>query len=591
MQIAQEIIPLEDKRKFIKLGKDFFFYEPTENFDPINESKKNLRLFSLNLPVQFSENFLSPESLTIYLLDYLKYLRTKNPQIKFERETVRDQLFRWYLAQEKKEKEGIFAALLKTSKSRNLSFVDEVLMSSFLVGEYNNIKEEELVENVISRAFTYPRHAEVEFLNFALKLSNVFFYIQRKEWELVLDALNEIETESGFSPNAAFYSLQAKLNLHDSEGARIHLDEIIEYDTKRLDFAIKNYNIKLYDTLLYSSFIRHLFSLPEGTLLSNNIFTLNTAVRDNVHMLLEINSSLKTLQQNQYLELKSDEINRKIQFLKSVTNKYVNSKSYLFISSIPSLRQKVYDVTDEVLKNIHERYNNITTESLRRYDEKMQSIQEALGRVEKDKNEVLVKEEKKNQKLMNDFDEKLNDEINYYKEMLDNFDKQPDNSSTSVLKNAFSYNLIFSLFVLLTGGFAEYSNNYLKEIASLAGFLSIVITGGIKWGFISFIVGSIISIFVFINSVYDRFSTKSNISHKIDSLNLEKERAKSAFQVKVEEKRKSIIQRYDKAKEKMNTEIVSLKEAKEEERARVEEEYAKEKSTYTAPLFEILSSR
>lgn len=591
MNPVETTIRLEDKRKHIKLGKDFFLFQPEVEVDAIKESQKNNRLFALNLPEEYSENFLSPDNITLYLLDYLKYFREKQSDVKFEKETLRDHILRWFLVRDRKEKEGIFNYLLKVSKTQNLSSIDDVLLVTFLIREIDRIKDDKLIEDRLNSALDKPPHSKVKLLNSILDLAKVFYHIKLEEWETAGYSINEVEAEGGLKHNTEFYSLIINLNLGDVEAAKEYLYNIIKYDKERVDYAIRKFHAGFYDTMLNNSFTKNLFAYSEGTLLADEIGNLYTVANENYHILTDISQFFKVIQLNKYDTFKDQEIFKKIDFLKFISIKYASSKNYLFLSSIPTLRSEILIVVEEILSNIKQYFDDIVTDSLKRYDEKIESIRDALDRSERDKNEVLKKEEEKNGRLTKDFDEKINAEIKYYQDMFDKYDSQQDSSTSAVFKNAFAYNLIFALFVLLAGGFAEYSNYYLHEIASLAGFLSIVVSGGLKWGFISFILGSIVSVIAFINSVYDRYTAKNNLSQKINSLNLEKERAKTAFHAKVEEKRQTIINRFEKAREKMNNEIAELKEAKVEERQKKIESLKEEQDSYIQPLYEILANK
>lgn len=589
MQQIDSIIPLEDKRKYIKVGKDFFLFDPIIELDPIKESQNNNRLFALNLPKQYSENFLSANNITLYLLDYLKYVREKQPEIKFAKETVREQILRWFFAKDKKEKEGIFAYLLKLGKTQNLSFTDEVILLTLFVREKDKISDEKFIEDKLNYVLSMESHTTLSFLNNVANLVKALYHIKRGEWETAYYSINDIDSENGLPHNAIFYSIIIKLNMEELDDAKNLLNSMINYDKDRVNFAIQNYHVRFYDIILYNSFIKNLFKFSEGTLIIDFINNIYEVAQDNLGKLSELGQYFKLLQHNKYNQFRNDELNRKIEFLKVISIKYANSKSFLFLSSIPTFFFETISIINEVLLNIRKHFDDIVVDSLKRYDEKIEYLKEAHSRNDLDKAEILSKEDEKNNRLTKEFEEKINGEIKYYQEMFENYDSQSDTSTIAVFKNAFAYNLIFSLFVILAGGFAEYSNYYLHEIASLAGFLSIVISGGLKWGFISFILGSIVSIIVFINSAYDRYSAKNNLTQKINSLNFEKEHAKTAFLAKAEEKKKAITERFNKSKEKMAKEIQNLQESKVEEKQNKIESLAEEKKSYTNPLEEILA--
>ena len=575
-------IQLEDRRKFSKLGKDYFFYDPAGKFDPLKESQKNHKIFSLNLPDDLSECFLSKDNLTIFLLDFYKVLN--NREQLFSKDSIRETLFKWFMAKTDTEKESLFITLLKLSKPNNNSYFDELLLCSFLVREINKVQNRTLIENKLDYLSMLQGKDENNIFDFYFNLLKVFYYIERSEWETSMYSINNIEDLGGFSPNAAFYKAQILLATKTINEAETQLEKIVEYDLRRMVHAISNYNLKEFDTFLHNSFLQNVFNLYEGSLLYDKISTLNFAAQKNISIINKINAILKELDKDELLEFKSEEVKAKLNFLYRVMSKYGNSRSYHFLSTLEELHNRTKAIIKELIGNIELKFEKIIDDLLKRYDEKISENQELLRNLESKNQSILQKEEKRYQKLLSDFEANVGEEIKFFEEKLEDFETNAYQSTFDTIKTSLVYNFLFSSFVLLSGGFAEYTNSYVHDIANVGSLFAILIMGGLKWGIITFVIGIIISVFMVINNVHKKYVQKNNYLKRISNLNAMKEKGKADLKKQHEDRKNHQNKNYTVTKQNLTKEIEEYKKSKIEEREKLKEKFKEDQTVLQKPL-------
>ncbi len=588
MILTLQEIQLEDRRKFSRLGKEYFFFDPKNEFDPLKESQKYHKFFSLNLPDDISEIFLSKENITLYLLDYYKFAQMKKISLTPSKEIIRDYLFKWFLSKTIGEKEISFLSLLKFSKANNLSFYDELMLTSFLIRERKSIKDLSLIESKFDHLTTLENLEQNPYLTFLMNLIKSIYHIELGQFETALYTLNDIENNKGFSPNATFYKTQLALEAENIELAESLVDSIIDFDLKRLEFAVNNFNLKAYDLVLNNSFLQKYFLLDAGPLLSEKIGTLNITVQKKFELLPKISTITKSLAVKEFTEFTNESSKSKLTFVDLIMARYGNSKSYFFLATLDYLHSNTKKIITELLQNVEHKYLGLIDELLKRYDDKVNTNKDLLKTLEENNIDFQKKDELKAQKTMSEYEARVSDEIKYYEHQLEYFESDSNQSSFNTLKNSLIYSGLFSLFVLLSGGFAEYSNSYLTDIANIGSVISIVIMGGMKWGAISFIIGVFISIFMLISTMHSRYTAKSNLIQRISNLNVEKDRGKATIKEKYEQRKKHQQEKYEISKTKLLEEIESYRITKEEERLKLEEKFLEEKTALTNPLEELL---
>ena len=584
MILTLQKIQLEDRRKFGRLGKEYFFFDPENKFDPLKESQTFHQFFSQNLPDNLSEIFISKNNFPLYLFDYYKYALAKKISNIPSKDIVRDYIIKWFLSKTTGEKEIAFLSLLKFSKGNNLSFYDELMLASFLIREKHSIKDQSLIDSKFEYLASRESLEQNSHLIFLMLLLKSIYCLETGQFETALYSLNEIESNIGFSANAIYYKTQVALESEDIELAEKLIDRIMEFDLSRLEFAVNNFNIKAYDLFLHNSFLQKYFLLDAGPLLSENISTLNLAIQQRCELIPKITNIAKLLSSQSLVEFKNEASIAKLTFVDLIMSRYGNSKSYYFFSSLDFIYSNLKSITKELMQNVDLKFNKLIDELLQRYDDKIITNNDLLKTLEENNIEFQKKDEVKQQKIVSDFEAKVNHELKYYETQLEHFESESNQSSFNSLKNSLIYSGLFSLFVLLSGGFAEYSNGYLTDIANIGSIISIVIMGGMKWGAISFIIGIIVSIFILISSVHSRYAAKNSLIQRISNLNVEKERGRATIRTKYEQRKKHQQEKYELSKTKLMQEIDSYRASKNEERTKLEEKYMEEKTSLRKPL-------
>jgi biopolymer transport protein ExbB/TolQ len=251
---------------------------------------------------------------------------------------------------------------------------------------------------------------------------------------------------------------------------------------------------------------------------------------------------------------------------------------------LEELHNRTKAIIKELIGNIELKFEKTIDDLLKRYDEKISENQELLRNLESKNESILQKEEKRYQKLLSDFEANVSEEIKFFEEKLEDFESNSYQSTFDTIKTSLVYNFLFSSFVLLSGGFAEYTNSYVNDIANVGSLFAILIMGGLKWGVITFIIGIIISVFMVINNVHKKYVQKNSYLKRISNLNALKEKGKADLKKQYEDRKNSQNKKYTVTKQNLTEEIEAYKKSKAEEREKLKEKFKEDQSALQKPL-------
>ena len=126
-------------------------------------------------------------------------------------------------------------------------------------------------------------------------------------------------------------------------------------------------------------------------------------------------------------------------------------------------------------------------------------------------------------------------------------------------------------------------------MANVSLMFSAILVGGIKWGAISFVLGIFLSIFIFINTYFERSSQKNEFIKRISNLTIEKENGINALKKNCEEKKKIGNLKYESRLKQIEKDLESATKTRETERSRLEAQNEHELKELTDPLDKLLT--
>lgn len=586
MQAVTQEIYLEDFRKLKKIGKEYFQFIPNAKFDPIKESQNFHKLFHFKLDEELSEVYLSPKNISLYLLDYYKVYAKEDPEKFKSMNNIRETVLRWIYSKSLQEKESAVFYLTKLAKVNRFDDFDLLLILSHLIAE----RRGEIYDEIIEKKFTECQRFDSNdaFFSYFHSILKGFYAIVRGEWEEALFEFDNLENSSVKKINAYFYKTIALLRMDQVDQAEEAVSNVVQFDTKRMEIAVNSWSKNAFKFFQENSFVQHFFDFEECIKISKYFDTLIEETKYIKKMHNNSSSILQVLIENKWKEFKNEDITQKLKLTGELLDKIKDSNSYLQVSSLKSIKSNLLEITRSIKENVNAKFESIISEKLQVYDERIEYMKNTYKEVEKERKEFAEKETIRLNKVLHEFETQMKLTLDNLENQLEKLEQNASSDSIKSFRNSMLYNTVFSLFVLLTGGFAEYSNSYLSDIASVSGMISIILVGGIKWGAISFILGFFLSGFMLVNSLFDRFSRKNSLIKRISSVNVEKENGVNELKKKSEEKKKLHEKKCESRLKQIQNDLDTVRKNREEEREKFLKDNEEDIKYLTDPLDKIL---
>jgi hypothetical protein len=180
-----------------------------------------------------------------------------------------------------------------------------------------------------------------------------------------------------------------------------------------------------------------------------------------------------------------------------------------------------------------------------------------------------------NEKLkmnLNEYEHRMDQKITSIEQRVSSLDEKSELDPAATFRNAFTYTSMLSIMVLLLSGFASYSTSNFNEMASFSNVIRTVLVEGAQWSLITFLVGTIVSIFATISTIVQKSSYKQGMVKKVSSLIDEKEKGK----IELKKETEFMVKEFDKKTkhriELYESEIQDLEEKRKKEEIRIKTE-------------------
>ncbi|MBU0473867.1 MAG: hypothetical protein KKF62_06855 [Bacteroidetes bacterium] len=552
--------------KLLNFGKKYIQSDYDENYDYIQKLRENAQFNSIPLPPEISEKFIFYENAPNYLMfesPLISYLHKifkvnhtmlggNNPQLQ-----LKEYYIKW-LKQKKGTDTKYFAnsMLHYLEKTKNNAF--NLLIHAMLLSYDEELFDPEKSVELINRAseIIFNKHIDNEFINelkYFLKTIEGFFYLKGSN----LDQSNKMFYEAldlkHTGITAKFHLALTEVHLENIQLGAALVEEIYNTDIARLNFAIQNNSFSVYEFFLNHSITKYFFLEPK-------FFPVLYFFEDKIELFRshnkasfdEVKKSLFNLQEIKVTNYFTDRIQANLKFIEIYVKKYNGNESLLLSDSSQEVVRKFDEIIEIIGGKITQKYQEGFQERLKIFDSKIDELKINKSHLE---NELETYQRRINEKLkirLNDFESQMDIRINSLESQVNKVDERNDLDPTVVFKNAFTYTSMLSVLVLLLAGFASYTNSEFKEMANFSNVIKTVIVEGAQWSLITFLVGTIISIFTTISTIVQKSSFKQNMVRKVKNYIDEKERGKvelrkeTEFTIKqFEQKTKSRIQSFE----------------------------------------------
>lgn len=541
---GNEIVTL-NASKFKRLGRDYFGTD-SQKPDDLDHFLKQLDKYNLyKLPIELNEFFLDYHSPPFsfvkeyYLINELAKKSHELRNLTFSNKQLEEFFLKWTTSQN--DEGRLYYAKSLLSKIRDdQSKAINMLILAFIFTYENSLTEYDAAINLFLRTQRIFERIDSKsrIKDRILYLINIFAgFTELRKYSLD-DAYEHFQNAIQFnkwSANAKFYSALTEIQMNNPEEAISSLKDVIKYDEMRINFAITSNNFMLFKYFLHNTFIQNIFNFHEFSGLSEYFQKLIAEKVDfgalSLHEIISKSEGLSEKKANKYLK----EANRKdLVFIEKLLKDYKESRHYYVQSSIIIIEKKLNNIIESIIKNIKEHYEARLNQHKKLYDDKLEAENIRIAELE---NSIKAA----HQKLDNDFkarkyqfEREIDQKVSSLEFQLESLENSKNEESLRSFTNGMFYNLFISLFVALTGGFAEYTNSPQESTSNFLFVLSSIFLNGLKWGLLSFIIGLIASAFSSISAVISIYSRKQRLAKRINEAKSLKQKIHDTLMSEVE---------------------------------------------------------
>ncbi len=527
--------------KFIKLGKEYFGLNIKGEFDYINSVKDSIKIMSYDVQADLKEIFIPYSNAPVYWIydswllnqveDYMKlnFLRAKYFEL---HKSIKENYTKWVVTKLKNEKEyyaNITINFIERDvfKHNFFKFILHGIILSTQPSFYNFAKALNSF-NTAKELINVSRMSDnvKQELNYILTLYIGFAHLKEKEYELANITFKDALEIKSYGITAKFYTALTEINLNNEEQAVEICREILNYDFNRLTVATANNNFGMFNFFVKNGIFNNIFYKKDFWKISNQIELMiqpyHSAAENELSLIQKKITNLKEKNINEYL---SDEISKSISFMERVVQAYTDTNTVYIIGLYPEFASKFRGIIDTVVANMRQSIATEIKTKLTSFDNAIKENEEAEKRIttEIENFKLKVKDAlvKGIQSIASTYDEQiklLESRIAF----IPFVEKYNPNRTFTV---NMSYNFVIAFVVMIIGSMAYYTNRTVADINELNSFFSLVLASGLKWGLISFSVGTLISLVISGLVMIERSDEKQKLLRKTKSYNAHKNKA------------------------------------------------------------------
>lgn len=527
--------------KLLSFGKKYIHsdYEVNSNYTQI--LKENSLFNSLSLPQDISERFIfyedAPNVLMLEspLISYLhktfkvthNSLNGDNPQLQ-----LKEYYLKW-LKRTKSADTKYFAKsmlnYLEKTKNNGFNLLLNAILLTYDDELFNPEKSIELMKDASDIIFN--RQISNEFYNelkYFLKLLEGFLYLKSSNVNSSNKSFYEALDLKHNGLSAKFHLALTEIQLENLNLATELVEEIYNTDISRLNYAIKNNSFSLYEFFLNNSITKYVFLEPK-------FFPVLFYFEDKIELfrshnraaLEDVKTSLiniRTIKIDNYF---NERVIANLKFIETYVKKYTGNESLLLSDSSQEVVRKFDEIIDIVKDEITNRHYEGLMERLSLFDNKIEETKVEKLHAENDLESYKRRMNEKLKVNLNEYESQMSAKISSLESQVNNIESKSDLDPLSTFKNSFTYTAMLSLFVLLLSGFASYSSSDFSQMASFSNVIRIVLVEGAQWALLTFLIGTIVSIFTTISTVVQKTTFKQSMVHKVSTYIDQKEKVKA----------------------------------------------------------------
>ncbi len=559
-----------DISKFRQFVKEAFKGYVKPNFDHLDFIKSTARFYSIELPPNISEFLIKMDSAPLFWISDIPFLlKTEEYFDNLNKSSGKNSRFselkklysKWVFLKSERDKQFYTLSainLLEKDLDKNhiLKKILHAILLSFNVPMISLDKAIQLLDEA-EQLTEFQEGLDEKYiseLKYYINLYKGIIYLKAGDFYKSITQFEDTILLKNNGISATYFNAIAYLKSGDFEAASAQIVHLIEFDKERFTFAIKYRSVNLLDFFVKNAIIYNIFSEDEFSVMFEQLEQIiNFNYEYDTRSLKQILVNLDTLENLKLSEHYTDQIAMNIEFLKKACSLYKENQNKV-ISNISYLISKFFNSTLElILKNAEDKYEKNIDEKVKIFDiqikESKKRIELTQSEIEKGTKEI----EKRLEVSLSSVEHELEQLVGNVEFKLEHIDENSKFNPSETFKNSMIYNGIISMVVFIITGFSGGFLNNINNYNNFGLVLTATIFAGFKWGLLTYIVGTLVSLVSSASTMWERTTQKNRLVKQIAYLKNVGERNRKQLKLEAEKQ----IAFHSK---KMNEKIENLKE-------------------------------
>jgi hypothetical protein len=520
-----------DLTRFRKLGKDSFKSYLKFGTEYLDFIKNITRFYSLDLPENINEYLIRIETAPyLWVADIPTILKTEEYFSKLNQGSGTNQYYqdlkkyysKWITQKSERDKQyNTMTALNLLEKDPVKNHVMKKILHANLISfnarQTADEKAIQLLDDAdrILEKTALEQSAKVE-LQYLIQLYSGFIYYKSGRYE---EALQKFESaafikQSGIS--ALFYNALTNIKLNNFSSASNMVAHILDFDKERFKFAINYRSLNLVDFFLRNAVTYNIFHENDFVLILNEIEqTLMLQLGFDVGLLRQLLQNIETLQKLKLNRFFDNSINSKLEFFEKVATQYQENTNLLDSLVIKQVIKEFEATLDQIISNAEQQYRTAIIDEIKYFDKQVEEYQQKITILQVQLAKGNDDVDERLQKTLKKVEEEIENAVSTLESKLENLDNNKKFNPNSAFKNSMLYNAIISMIVFMITGFASGFSGNSQQYQNFSLVLTAIFVSGFKWGGLSYLVGTLVSLVSAASTLYERTNEKQRLIKQI----------------------------------------------------------------------------
>ncbi len=566
-------------RRFKNLAREYLQLDLKKDSDFLSLVKDSSRFYSFSLPLPINEIFIRYEDAPLFwvyrspLLVYLEELfKLSMPQssTKSIHNSIKDFYTKWVMMNPGNEKKYFAASAINfiEKKANKNNFLYAILHSIILSYDnyfYNPQKSLELLDT----AQDLVNDTELgdtfrEEIYYLISLYGGFLFLNQKQVPSAKEKFAEALSIKPYGVSAKFYNTYSEAVLNNQILSGDIVSDLYDFDIQRMIYAIDANSISMLEYFMNNSVIGNFFYYYEfvpSVEMFANFFRDVKGTRHFDLNVIKINlTQFKDLKLSSYY---TPEFDKNLVFLENVLQKYSANENILFLGASEKLHLKFKNTLEIVVNEIKNKYYKEVDDKLLKFDVELQDKTRELDSISKDNEGVRKKLHERLKSTIEEIERVAASNVAILEDRISKLHMIQSLDPKMAFKNAMTYNLILSVTVFMMGGCAGYSNNFLGDASKMNNAFSVIMSTGLKWGAIAFLVGFLISLISAGLAMLEGSNQKQKLLGTINTIKNEKNQHVSFVKEEAVQKEKELEEKFRLSSESKQKYVEALKSERE----------------------------